>query len=330
MAIIPSGVWPIDPTITSGSELAAYLNDWVKAFNSQSSSSSRPPTIDRGGVWAKTLGASDIALMLFDGTSDYEIGKVVGGTPMFGGGTNAGTVAPSGAAVGDVWFDTGAGLLKVYDGANWNAVGNKPNAGTTAPSGPLLGTTWFDTGAGKLKVYNGSSWDLVASSTTTPAFDPLPLTLDKGNQRVGIAATSPTNTLTVNGTIGGSIIATSAEAVDATNNTKLLTPKNVDPLLPFKIARADAASPGTVVQNGRLKPILISAEVGPNNDVATSQFTCEVSFNQATWYPGMSCTTKDGVNMTGVCFVVPAGWYWRVARKAGNNTAAIITFVEYH
>ena len=119
MATIPTGVWPIDPTATSGSELAAYLNDWVNAFLSQSANATRPATIQRGGVWAKTLGASDIALMLYDGTTDHEIGKVIGGNASFGGGTNAGTTAPTSPAVGDLWYDTANAVLMVYDGANW-------------------------------------------------------------------------------------------------------------------------------------------------------------------------------------------------------------------
>ena len=122
MATIPSGIWPIDATVTSGTELAQYLNDWVQAFNTQSANATRPPTIQRGGVWAKTLGAADIALMMYDGTTDFQIGSIVGGSASFGGGTNAGTTAPASPAVGDMWYDTGANLLKIYDGANWNTV----------------------------------------------------------------------------------------------------------------------------------------------------------------------------------------------------------------
>ena len=127
MAIVPSGIFPIDPTVTNGSELAQYLNDWVLAFHSQSANASRPPMIARGGVWAKTLGAADIALMLYDGTTDHEIGKIVGGNASFGGGTNAGATAPTSPAAGDMWFDTAAKVLNVYDGANWTPVDSKLN-----------------------------------------------------------------------------------------------------------------------------------------------------------------------------------------------------------
>ena len=158
MAIIPSGIWPIDPTVTNGTELAQYLNDWVQAFGSQHANASRPPMIQRGGVWAKTIGAADIALMLYDGTTDHEIGKIVGGKASFGGGTNAGATAPTSPAAGDMWFDTAAKVLNIYDGANWgtvsppltpltlDAVNNRVGINQATPAGQL------HVGAGSLVV----------------------------------------------------------------------------------------------------------------------------------------------------------------------------------
>ena len=37
MTIISSGIYPIDPTITDGTQLAGYINELVEAINSQSS-----------------------------------------------------------------------------------------------------------------------------------------------------------------------------------------------------------------------------------------------------------------------------------------------------
>ena len=79
MAIISSGVWPIDPTVTDGTQLAGYLNELITAINTNQSSATRPPMIRKGGMWTKTLSGSDIAVMVYDGTTDYEIGKIVGG-----------------------------------------------------------------------------------------------------------------------------------------------------------------------------------------------------------------------------------------------------------
>ena len=79
MAIISSGIWDIDPTVTDGTQLAGYLNELVAAINTNQSSATRPPMIKKGGLWTKTLSGSDIAVMVYDGTKDYEIGKIVGG-----------------------------------------------------------------------------------------------------------------------------------------------------------------------------------------------------------------------------------------------------------
>jgi len=82
MAIISSGIWDIDPTVTDGTQLAGYLNELVAAINTNQSSATRPPMIKTGGLWTKTLSGSsgrDIAVMVYDGTRDYEIGKIVGG-----------------------------------------------------------------------------------------------------------------------------------------------------------------------------------------------------------------------------------------------------------
>ena len=127
MTVITSGTWPIDPTTTSGTELAAYLNELVNAIQTTQASPSRPPAMQKGGVWAKTLGAADIALMFYDGTADYEIGSVIGGNVSFGGVTGQ-TTAPAGAANGDLWVDTstaGKPQLKMYDGTAWQLVYGK-------------------------------------------------------------------------------------------------------------------------------------------------------------------------------------------------------------
>lgn len=121
MTVISSGTWPIDATTTSGTELAAYLNEMADAIQTSQASPSRPPAIQKGGVWTKTLGAADIALMLYDGTTDREIGKVVGGNTSFGG-TFVSNTAPTPATAGMLWVDTTAAaqpLLKMYDGTIW-------------------------------------------------------------------------------------------------------------------------------------------------------------------------------------------------------------------
>ena len=71
MTIITGGVWPINPNVETGTDLATHLNELVQAINSSQASASRPPMITKGGVWAKTAGATDIAIMFFDGLTDH-------------------------------------------------------------------------------------------------------------------------------------------------------------------------------------------------------------------------------------------------------------------
>ena len=152
MTVISSGTWPIDPTTTSGTELAAYLNEMVNAIQTSQASPSRPPAIQKGGVWTKTLGAADIALMLYDGTTDREIGKVVGGNATFGGAAVSNT-APTPATAGMLWVDSsvaGSPVVKVYNGTAWatltapitlDTVNNRVGINQATPIGKLhIGT----------------------------------------------------------------------------------------------------------------------------------------------------------------------------------------------
>lgn len=127
MTTVPSGIWPIDPNVTTGTDLATYLNAWMDAFQSMQASPTRPPLIAKGGVWAKTLGAVDIALMFYDGTTDHEIGSVIGGNVKFGG-VSASATAPTPATLGQTWVDTtvaGAPTLRIYNGTSWAYVSDK-------------------------------------------------------------------------------------------------------------------------------------------------------------------------------------------------------------
>ena len=122
MTVITSGVWPIDPTVTTGTELATYLNELVQAVNSSQSSASRPAMIVKGGIWTKTKGATDVDLMFFDGTTDFVVGSVVGGVAKFGGATfNSGATAtkPATPSKGDMFWDTTLNQLEIYDGGAW-------------------------------------------------------------------------------------------------------------------------------------------------------------------------------------------------------------------
>lgn len=89
MAIISSGIYPINPNVTDGTQLAGYINELVTAINSNQASSTRPPLITKGGLWSKTLTGDDVGLMLYDGTKDIQIASIVGGEIIVEGGDTA-------------------------------------------------------------------------------------------------------------------------------------------------------------------------------------------------------------------------------------------------
>jgi hypothetical protein len=101
MAQQPITDYPIDPVVTSGTQLADILNRTNQVLNSGNSGTSRPTMITTGGLWVKT-GGTELELYMFDGTTDILIS------------------GPSGTLVGDappaadpttLWFDSDAGRM---------------------------------------------------------------------------------------------------------------------------------------------------------------------------------------------------------------------------
>lgn len=96
--------FPIDPTTTSGTDLAGRLGRQFDALVSSHSGATRPAYLKAGGLWAKLAGA-DISVMLFDGTTDHIIGSLVGGAISYYSAiaqNASGNVGINGAATADV------------------------------------------------------------------------------------------------------------------------------------------------------------------------------------------------------------------------------------
>ena len=79
---------------------------------------------------------------------------------------NANSTAPSSPLSGQLWYDTGNTLLKVYSGTQWKNLG-AATASATSPTGGVAGDMWFDSTNSQLKVYDGSSWVLVGPAFTS-------------------------------------------------------------------------------------------------------------------------------------------------------------------
>ena len=101
---------------------------------------------------------------------------------------NSGNIArganqPGGAGTavdGDLWYDTGNALLKIWDGSTWATVsgsggGSSVVVASSAPSSPSNGDMWYNTTEGHLKVYLAASvqWvpvqNNVFTQTSTPS-----------------------------------------------------------------------------------------------------------------------------------------------------------------
>ena len=78
---------------------------------------------------------------------------------------SANATAPTAPLAGQLWFDSGNTLLKVYSGSQWKNLG-AATASATTPSGNVAGDLWFDSTNSQLKVYDGSDFVLVGPSFT--------------------------------------------------------------------------------------------------------------------------------------------------------------------
>ena len=77
------------------------------------------------------------------------------------------TTPPSAPVTGQLWWDSGAGLLKVYNGTTFKTV-SAATTSATPPSGAtsVAGDLWYDSVNAQLNVYTGSAWLLVGPQFT--------------------------------------------------------------------------------------------------------------------------------------------------------------------
>jgi len=72
----------------------------------------------------------------------------------------ANNAAPSSPLTGQLWYDTSAGLLKVFNGSDFKTI-SAATASNNEPTNNVVGDIWFDTVNNQLNVYNGSDFTLV-------------------------------------------------------------------------------------------------------------------------------------------------------------------------
>jgi len=152
MAIINTGDFPIDPTTTTGTDLADRLNRFEQAVASSHLNPTRPAYLKAGAVWSESVPAGGYKLYFFDGTKDHEIGSVsASGTAQFGGGAPLAPVFSATATytTGQIIYDPATGgylqakndvAAGPYNPGDWQQLSDvlaavKPSA---TPSGAIM------------------------------------------------------------------------------------------------------------------------------------------------------------------------------------------------
>jgi hypothetical protein len=75
------------------------------------------------------------------------------------------TTAPGAPLTGQLWWDSGNGLMKVYTGTIWKTISSATSS-STAPTNNVTGDLWYDTVNQQLNVWTGTSWLLVGPQFT--------------------------------------------------------------------------------------------------------------------------------------------------------------------
>jgi hypothetical protein len=75
------------------------------------------------------------------------------------------TTAPGAPLTGQLWWDSGNGLMKVYTGTTWKTISSATSS-STAPSNNVTGDLWYNTVNQQLNVWTGTAWLLVGPQFT--------------------------------------------------------------------------------------------------------------------------------------------------------------------
>jgi len=70
------------------------------------------------------------------------------------------TTAPGAPLTGQLWWDSGNGLMKVYTGTTWKTISSATSS-SSAPANNVTGDLWYDTTNQQLNVWTSTSWLLV-------------------------------------------------------------------------------------------------------------------------------------------------------------------------
>ena len=80
--------------------------------------------------------------------------------------SGANSTAPGAPLTGQLWWDTGGNLLKVYNGTTFKTI-SAATASSTAPTSNVTGDLWYDTTNSLLKVWTGSTFLTIGPSVVS-------------------------------------------------------------------------------------------------------------------------------------------------------------------
>jgi hypothetical protein len=81
---------------------------------------------------------------------------------------NTSSNTPTSPLQGQIWYNTTANQLQVYNGSSFKSVSGA-NVSASEPTNTAQGDLWYDSTNGQLYVYSGSSFVLVGPASTTGA-----------------------------------------------------------------------------------------------------------------------------------------------------------------
>lgn len=73
---------------------------------------------------------------------------------------------PGNPLTGQLWWDKGNDLLKVYNGTEFKVI-SASTASSTAPTSNTIGDLWYDTAQQQVKVYTGTTWLTIGPGYST-------------------------------------------------------------------------------------------------------------------------------------------------------------------
>ena len=250
---------------------------------------------------------------------------------------SASTSAPTAPLTGELWFDTSANSIKVYDGTSFKPTGGARSQ-SAEPTSASAGDLWHDSDDDQVYFYTGSAWQLlgpvftsgqtlsgwVVETVTASSISKVIASMYAGNIRVAVLskeaftpdAGSPSGTplvangfatiaagITLNSTLGASFSGNSTQAstidVSGTTNTSATV------IAGGNFLRADAADTTTGALTIDADGGLI---VGEEQELTITASSGDVTVAQTRQDKDLSFTINDGgVTKTPLAFAGATG-----------------------